>query len=180
MSFLSFALRMFPYWSFGALMGWAVWKSDYKDLLAFDKKAFAKWFLFLCVVSVYRYGMLKLAIHSGMNLNLGPVSKLPVGATLFVGWEDLAHSMPLVLLRRIIGNSKWVWPIHFLATLTIMTSFFLGHTYQGILAAAFISLYIPFGVRFGQKKGFGTLCAGHVIYDFSTIMTIRMALGLGL
>lgn len=178
MSFLDFAFRMAPYWSLGAFMGWAVWKSDYKSLLAFDAKAFGKWCLFLTVISFYRYYMLKLAIHAGIDLHLDAVKSLPVGATAFVGWEDLAHSLPLVLLRRMIGTSKWTWPIHGLCTTMVLVSFLSGHLYQGLPAACFISLYILFGIHFGQKRGFGTLMLGHMAYDFSTIMTIRLALGL--
>ena len=178
MSFLSFAARMFPYWSFGALMGWAVWKSDYKDLLRFQWKSFSKFFLFMAFVSVYRYAMLRLAIHSGMNLHLDAIKSLPIGAVFFVPWENLAHSIPLVLFRRMIGTSKWVWPIHALAMAVIMISFGLGHTYQGIFSACFISLAVPLDVHWGQKVGFGTTMAAHVLYDLLTIMTIRMALGL--
>jgi hypothetical protein len=178
MSFLSFALRMFPYWSFGALMGWAVWKSDHKDLLRFQWKSFLKFFLFMAIVSVYRYAMLRLAIHSGMHLGLEAVTKLPIGAVFFTPWENLTHSIPLVLLRRMIGTSKWTWPIHALAMVVVMISFGLGHTYEGIFAACFISLAVPFDIYWGQKVGFGTTMAAHVWYDLSTIMTIRMALGL--
>ena len=32
MTFTDFALRMGPYWGLGALMGWAIWKSDYKNI----------------------------------------------------------------------------------------------------------------------------------------------------
>ncbi len=177
MSFTDFALRMGPYWGLGALMGWAIWKSDYKDLLAFDKKAFAKFFLFMSVVSVYRYFMLKLAMHAGFNLHLDAVKSLPVGAVFFTFWEDLCHGLPLVVLRRMIGTKKWTWPIHALAMLVVMFSFGSGHVYEGLFSAFLISFYIPFSVYFAQKRGFSTLIAGHILYDFSTIMVIRAVLG---
>jgi hypothetical protein len=178
MSFLDFAARMCPYWGLGALMGWAVWKSDYKDLLAFDKKAFGKFFLFMCAVTVYRYFMLKILVANGMGSHFDAVKSLPVGGVFFTPWEDACHGLPLVLLRRMIGTKKWTWPIHALAMTTVTIGFGLGHVYQGVAAAAFISLYIPFSVWFGQKRGFATLMCSHVLYDFSTIMAIRMALGL--
>lgn len=177
MSFLDFASRMFPYWCLGAFMFWAVWKSDYKDLLRFEWKSFAKWFAFLCAVTVYRFFMIRMAVHAGIDLHLGPVKSLPVGAVFFTFWEDLCHGLPLVLLRRMIGTSKWTWPIHALAMLGIMIAFGSGHQYQGNVAAILLSFYIPFSVQFAQKRGFGTLMLGHILYDFSTIMTIRMALG---
>lgn len=178
MSFLDFAARMCPFWGFGALMGWAVWKSDYKDLLAFDKKAFAKFFLFMCALTVYRYIMLKIMIANGFGSHLDAVKSLPVGAVFFTPWEDLTHSLALVLMRRMIGTRWWTWPIHAIAMAVVMISFGSGHLYQGVISACLISLYIPFAVSFGQRKGFGTLMAGHVLYDFTTIMTIRAALGL--
>lgn len=177
MTFTSFALRMFPYWCLGALMGWAVWKSDYKDLLAFNLKSFLKFFLFMCILSVYRYYMLKVAIHEGFNLHLDAVKSLPVGAVFFTPWEDMCHSLPLVLLRRILGASKWTWPIHAIAMFVVMFGFGAGHIYQSLFSAFLISFYIPFAVYFGQKRGFATLCAGHVLYDFSTIMVIRAVIG---
>ena len=178
MSFLDFAARMFPYWSLGAFMGWAVWKSDYKDLLRFEWKPFSKFLLFMCAISFYRYYMLRLAIHAGIDLHLDAVKSLPIGAVAFVPWENMCHSVPLVLLRRMIGTSKWMWPIHALAMVGVMVSFGLGHIYQGLIAAAFISLSVPFDIYWGKKVGFGTTMCAHVLYDFSTIMTIRLALGL--
>jgi hypothetical protein len=178
MSFWNFASRMYPYWMLGGLMFWAVWKSDYKDLLKFDLKAFSKFFLFMAVVSVWRFYMIRLAIQHDIATNtLNAAKNLPLGATAFVGWEDLCHSLPLVLLRRMIGKSKWVMPIHILATLMVMGAFFMGHTYQGYLAAGMISLYIPWAVNFGEKKGFGTLVAGHMLYDFLTLGVIKLVLG---
>ena len=177
MTFTDFASRMAPYWGLGALMGWAVWKSDYKDLLTFNLKSFTKFFLFMMLVTVYRFYMIRMLVQHGMGESLEVVKSLPVGATLFVGWEDLAHTAPLVLMRRMLGTKWFTLPIHFLATALVMISFASGHLYEGGVAAAFISLYILFGIHFGQKKGFGTLIAGHMTYNFLTIMTIRMALG---
>ena len=87
------------------------------------------------------------------------------------------HGLSLVVLRRMIGIRKWVFPIHALAMLVVMFSFGSGHIYQGLISAFFISFYIPFAVHFANKRGFGTLCLGHVLYDFSTIMVIRAVLG---
>ena len=176
MSFTQFALRMFPYWSFGGLMFWAIWKSDHKDLLRFDLKAFAKFFTFMLAVSAFRYCMISIIAHYVGTDSFQAVNKLPIGAVFFVGWENLAHSIPLVLLRRMIGTSKWTWPIHILAMAAVMVSFSCGHLYQGVAAATFISLAIPFDIHWGKKVGFGTTMGCHVLYDFMTIMVIRLAI----
>lgn len=177
MSFSEFAFRMFPYWGLGALMGWAIWKSDYKDLLKFDIKVFAKFFLFMLAISAFRYFLIRTIVHFAGTDSFQAVNKLPIGAVFFVFWEDLCHSVPLVLLRRMIGTSKWVWPIHALAMIGVTLSFGSGHLYQGFLSAAFISLYIPWSVGFVQKNGAGTIAVNHTLYDLLTILTIRLAIG---
>jgi hypothetical protein len=177
MSFTEFALRMFPYWSLGGLMFWAIWKSDFKDLLRFDLKAFSKFFLYMLTISLIRYFMIKWIVGMGMGSNFQAVKGIPIGAVFFTPWEDLCHSVPLVLLRRMIGTSKWTWPIHTVMLITVTTSFGLGHIYQGYWAAAMISLYIPFAVGFIQKRGASTIMASHVLYDFCTLMVVRLVIG---
>jgi hypothetical protein len=169
---------MLPYWLMGAFVGYSVWKSDYKDLLAVNKRSIIKFTLFMLAVSAYRIWKLKTEISHGIDLSsLEPVKRLPIGATLFVGWEDLCFSLPLVFMRRLIGTSKWAMPLHWLLTFATMISFGSGHIYQGFLAAAFISLYIPFAVKFAVEKGFGTIMINHSIYDFLTMLAIRIVLG---
>lgn len=179
MSFLDFASRMFPFWCLGGLMAWSVWKSSHKDILAFNKASYFKFLTFMLCVTAWRVWLIKTALsHGYMDINqLAPVRMLPIGATAFVGWEDMCHTVPLVLLRRVLGTSKWMAPIHAIALVLVMLSFGMGHTYQGIGSAALISLYIPFGIYFGQKRGFGTLIAGHMTYDFLTMLAIRLAIG---
>lgn len=177
MSFTEFALRMFPYWALGGIMFWAIWKSDYKDLLRFDLKTFAKFFAYMAVVSIFRYFMIKTIIHYGAGSNFQAVKGLPIGAVFFVFWEEMAHTAPLILLRRMIGTSKWTWPIHGLATAIVLVSFGLGHVYEGVFAAMIIPLYILFGISFGQKRGLGTLMAAHTLYDFLTLLVVKLAIG---
>lgn len=158
-------------------MFWAIWKSDYKDLLRFDKKCFAKFFLYMLTISLIRYFMIKWIVSMGMGANFQAVKTLPIGAVFFVGWENLCFSVPLVLLRRMIGTNKWTWPIHALAMSMIMLSFFSGHTYQGVFAAAIISFAVPMDMHWGQKVGFGTTMSCHVLYDFMTLMVVRLVVG---
>ena len=177
MSFLDFAARMFPYWILGGVIFWAVWNSSHKDLLAFNKKSFKKFAIFLLVRAIYVMVTIKLAASHGVHVpGTDAVKKIPILATLFVGWEDMVFTLPLVLLRRVIGTKPLTWPLHAVALLGSMYVFGSGHTYEGITAAALISLYIPFGVWFSQKKGFRTLVSGHILWDFSTIAAIKLAL----
>jgi hypothetical protein len=173
MSFIEFASRMFPYWCLGGFMFWAVWNSEYKDLLAFSKKTYLEFLSFMIVVCVIRICLIRFIVHHGVNVSsFSAVKKLPIGGTLFVGWEDLAFSLPLVLLRRMLGTSKWMMPVHYLLLAFTTLAFFTGHIYQGYLSAGLISLYIPWAVNFSQKRGFRTLMFGHMTYDFLTFVAL--------
>jgi hypothetical protein len=178
MTFLEFAIHMSPYWLMGAFVGYSIWNSSYRDMLAVNKRSVVKFTLFMLAMSVYRVWRLKSQMSHGMDMSgLAPVTRLPIAGTLFVGWEDLCFSLPLVFTRRLIGTSKWVMPIHYLLTIATMTSFMSGHLYQGILSACLISLYIPFAVKFGREKGFGTLVINHILYDLLTLSAVKIALG---
>lgn len=179
MSFLEFATRMSPYWLMGAFVGYSIWNSSYRDLLAINKKSITKFVMFMAAMTLWRVFSLKAALHLGMSPHvLEPVAKLPIAGTLFTPWEDLSFSAPLVLLRRILGTGKWMMPVHWILMGLTMASFGSGHLYEGVLSACLVSLYIPFAVDFASKKGFGTLCIGHVVYDFTTIMAVKFVLGL--
>jgi hypothetical protein len=177
MSFLEFASRLFPYWCLGAFTFYAVWKSEYKNILSFNLGTFSKFFLFMACISAFRYFVLSEAFKHGIGLEQAQSSfTLPIGGTAFVGWEDMCHSVPLVVLRK-MWPSKWATPIHVLLLLAVMLSFGLGHVYQGGWSALLIAFYIPYAVGFIERNGAGTLMAGHVLYDFCTIMTVRLAAG---
>lgn len=177
MNFSDFALAMYPYWILGGLMFYAVKKSEYKDLLAFNLKAFLKFFAFLIALCVYRFFMIKLNLHHKLSVHqLDVIKQIPLTSCLFVGWEDLCHSLPIVILKKMLPDKKWANAILFIFSGIITASFGIGHLYQGIFSAMLLSLYIPFGVNFIQKRGASTLMAGHVSYDFLTLLTVKLAL----
>lgn len=178
MSFLDFLSKMYPYYFLGLIIFFSVYNSEYRKLLAFNKKSFFKFFTFMVFASIYRIVMIKTAAALGHGIyGLEVVKKLPIGGVFFVGWEDVVFSLPLVLLGRMIGSRFLTWPIHAIVLLLTMASFASGHVYQGFIPAMFLSLYVPFGVYWGQKRGYGTLMACHVVYDFLTILAIKIALG---
>jgi hypothetical protein len=179
MTFLEFAFRMFPYWMLGAFTFYSVWNSEYRDMLAVNKRSVIKFSLFMLLVTCYRIWRIKSMVSSGVDTSsLAPVKNIPIFGTLFVPWEDLCFCLPLVFIRRLIGTDKW-WKksIHWILVVLTMISFGSGHLYQGVAQSVFLSFYIPFMTNFGDKKGFGTLMTNHVLYDFSTMMAIRIALG---
>ena len=179
MSFLDFALRMHSYWFLGLFTFWTVWNSPYKELLNFNKSKILKFTLFIIAVSAFRFFMIKNLIQYNINTKMFEAAKiLPLGGTLFTWWEDLAFTMPLILLKSFSENRNLLKPFYYIALIITILSFASGHIYQGLFSAAFISLYIPFGVIFGRKNGLGTLMTCHVLYDFFTLLTVKIALSL--
>lgn len=177
MSFLEFASFMFPYWILGALMFFVIWKSSEKEILAFNKASFFKFFLFIIFLSAWRYySVNQMLSHDIKPANLDVVGKLPLGGTLFVFWEDLCHTAPLLLIKRLMGKHKLAKFVNLTLMAFVMFSFGLGHLYQGTFSAIFLSFYIPYGVSFAEKRGLGTLMAGHTLYDFTTLAMMKFIL----
>ncbi|NJO48227.1 MAG: hypothetical protein HC840_00765 [Leptolyngbyaceae cyanobacterium RM2_2_4] len=175
MSFQEMALRMFPYWIMGLFMLYATYQSSHRDLLRVDFKATAKWILFLGGLTLYRYGVFKLfSGNETLHDMTSGAAMIPWQATLTVFWEDMCHTVPLVILSRWLGNDKmWKKVLTWGAIVLVMLSFGLGHVYQGYWAALFLSFYIPFTYKKGQEVGFGTVMICHTLYDLVTILSIQ-------
>ena len=173
MTMLEIAMRMWPLWLFGMFMMLMTYKAGHGDLLKVDKKRLKKWIIFLGFLSVYRYLMLK---YTGFNEAMGALT-IPWQAAFTVSWEDACHGLPLALLYRFVCTKKYAKFIMWPAIAVVMTAFGLGHTYQGIWAAAFLSLYVPFTYDFGKKHGFGTVMIGHILYDLVTLLLIHWMAG---
>lgn len=177
MNFGELAIEMFPYWILGLFMMFITMYTGNKDILRVDFKAVGKWCLFLLALSVYRFILFKFiwtpehAIES-----FEPVRWIPWQATLTVFWEDAAHTLPLLLLMRLIGTRWFVWPIHIVAILAMTAAFGSGHTYQGYLSALILSLYVPLSLNAAKKNGLGTIMVCHVLYDLSTVAMIQYIL----
>jgi hypothetical protein len=178
MTFKEIALNMWPCWALGAYMLYATAKSQFKDLLRIEKKPLIKWSVFLLFLTVYRILTVKYLAETEMYKDaLKNVAVIPWQATLTVFWEDACHTLPLVLLRRMLGTKWYMLPVHFLLLALVTLSFGSGHIYQGYIVSAFLMLYIPFTMKLGEKYGFGTIMAGHTLYDLSTILAIKWMLG---
>lgn len=179
MTFTEMALRMYPYWIMGIIMLFAVWQSNHRDLLRIEPKAVAKWIVFLGCITIYRIIVFKaLAGNDKLHDMTSGAMMIPWQATLTVFWEDACHTLPLVILARALGTEKW-WKKGLIgaAIAMVMVSFGLGHVYQGWIAAAALSFYIPFTYKKGQQVGFGTVMLCHMMYDLATILTIKHFLG---
>lgn len=178
MTFSEVAMRMFPYWIMGLMMLYTVYESKNKNLLRVSWPAMKKFSIFLSVLTLYRilifhffgdHDMLKDAAQGAMTI--------PWQATLTVFWEDACHGLPLVLLNQWMEGKKHAKKVYWASLIFVMTSFGLGHVYQGWIPAAFLSLYVPFSMKMGKKNGFGTVMIGHTLYDLATVLTLQFFLG---
>lgn len=179
MTFQEMALRMYPCWILGLFMMYAVWNSKYKKLLRVEPKKIVKWLAFLGMLTIYRIIIFK--FFSG-NAKLHDMTSgammIPWQATLTVFWEDACHGLPLAIISLMLGKDKpWKKAVRWSAIALVALSFGLGHVYQGYLAAALLSLYVPFTFKKGQEVGFGTVMICHTLYDLATIITIKTFLG---
>lgn len=179
MTFTEMALRMYPYWIMGLFMLFVTYQSKHRDLLRIQWKSVGKWLLFLGGLTIYRIAMFKLFEgHQYLQDAAEGAMIIPWQATLTVFWEDLCHTVPLVILTRWLGKDKlWKKMISWLAIGMVMVAFGLGHVYQGVIAAVVLSFYIPFTYKKGQEVGFGTVMLCHVLYDLVTILTLKNFLG---
>lgn len=179
MTFQEVAMRMFPYWMMGLFMLYATYQSSHRKLLKVDFKAVGKWCLFLLGLTAYRIAVFKIFQgNQTLHDQTAGAMIIPWQATLTVFWEDACHGLPLAILSRTLGKDKW-WKKGLLgaAIAMVMVSFGLGHVYQGWIAAAALSFYIPFSLKKGQEVGFGTVMLCHTLYDLATILVMKAFLG---
>lgn len=179
MTFKDIALSMWPFWGIGAVMLAATAAAGHKELIRIEKSAVLRWVKFLGIITIYRLLVFKLLAHFSMFGNsVQGASIIPIGATFTVFWEDACHGLPLVLLQMMIGTKTWLTKIiNAVALGLVAASFGSGHVYQGTFAAMILMLYIPYSMKLGKKYGFGTVMVCHTLYDLSTIIAIKWALG---
>lgn len=178
MSMQEIMLRMWPYWIIGIIVLFGVYKSEHKDLLRFDKKAAFKWVLVLLGITAYR--LLTFKLYSQLDTfrdTMQNMTIIPWQMAFTTYWEDACHGLPLVIMRRMMPKTKWSKFLQYILLAITMLSFASGHLYQGVIPAALLSLYIPFSMSRGEKFGFGTVIFGHILYDLSTMLFIKWAIG---
>lgn len=179
MTFTEMALRMYPFWIMGIFTLISVYFSSHRDLIRVEWKPLLKWIGFLVVITIYRIVVFKLlAGNPKLHQMTSAANFIPWQSTLMVFWEDACHTLPLVIISRALGQDKWWKKLLLWAMMAaVALSFGLGHVYQGYIAAFLLSFYIPFTFKRGQKIGFGTVMLCHILYDLSTILTIKFFLG---
>jgi len=172
------ALQMWPCWMLGILMIVLTFRSEYRNILRVEWRPLLKFIRLLCVIACMRFVMLKFLAPEAMVESARNMAHLiPWQALLGTFWEDACHSMPLVLAGLMWGASRWYKVLAPVALVLVAASFGSGHIYQGVVPAFAISFYIPVAMRLGKQYGFGTVMICHILYDLSTLLSIKWILG---
>lgn len=170
-------LHYLPYWIMGIMMVFFTLRSEEdKDLMRIQPKSLLKFARTMLFVTLWRCVMMH--FFPPTMQSAAPMLQIPLWLTATVGWEDACHTLPLAIIARYLGDSKWAKFAMVPLTMMVMLSFGLGHVYQGILPACMISFYIPIVTSLGKKHGFGTVMLCHMAYDFITLLTVRLFLGI--
>ena len=178
MDFSTVASQLWPCWMLGIFMIYCTWKSQHKDLLRVEVKPLLKFMRILAIIAVCRFFMFKFFLPAAsLESAKAMAHMIPLPALLGTFWEDAAHSMPLVIAGLMFGTKKWYGVLSKIALVVVSLSFGSGHIYQGLLPAIAICFYIPVAMKLGKQYGFGTVMISHILYDLSTIISIRMMLG---
>lgn len=175
MDFKQALLHYYPYWILGICMIFATLFSEYKDLLAIKPKSLLEFGKRMALITVYR--VLIMHFFPPSHETVQATAFIPLWLTATVWWEDAAHTLPLAIAARFLGDSKPAKLLQYALTGLVMVAFGSGHVYQGVLAACMISFYIPIVTNLGKKHGFGTVMLCHMFYDFLTLLTVRLLVG---
>jgi hypothetical protein len=139
-----------------------------------EAKPVLKWCGVLALTTCIRIFLEKVLHFPGL---FGPpqgLNLIPWTASFTVFWEDMAHGLPLLILRNLIGYDKrWNKTINNIALTIVMLSFGLGHIYQGLLVPILLAFYIPYSVKVGKEYGFGTIAICHILYDLTTLLFVK-------
>lgn len=169
-------LRMYPFWILGIIMIIATLRSEHKDLMRIQPKSLVKFLKTMAMVTAFRCVMAYFFPIS--HASAAPILQIPLAMTATVFWEDACHTLPLAIMARYLGDSIPAKVALWALTGLVMISFGLGHVYQGAMAALMLSFYVPVVTKLGKTHGFGTVMICHSLYDFLTLLTVRLFLGL--
>lgn len=179
MDLKTLALAMYPYWILGAVILIITILAGHKNVVRVEKDAVFKWAKFLLIVTVYRFILFKIFPHWSLFTEAQKnITMIPWPLTFTVFWEDACHGLPLYLLQQWTGMEKrWAKVLNYVLMGLVMIEFGAGHLYQGMLAAAFLMLYVPYSIKYGKKFGFGTVMICHTLFDLTTILSFKYLFG---
>lgn len=176
MDIKQFALHMLPYWILGISVIIACFFSEHKDLLAFKPKSFFKFVKMMAIITLVR--VIEMHFFPITKESAAPILQLPLVLTGTVFWEDAVHILPLLVMKIFLGDKLHSKVLMFFLILLVQFAFMTGHIYQGMSSAILISFYIPVVYNLAKKHGLGTVMLCHMLYDFTTLLTVRLFLGM--
>jgi hypothetical protein len=177
MTATEWASNMYPYWILGVGVICAVLFTKERGLLRINWKAIIDWGKLLILAVSIRFVLYKIFPHFFIFENMGETSTVPWITVFTVFWEDAAHALPLLLLRKLIGDGKKASLLFIVFMCLSMLDFSQGHLYQGPVVAAMAGIYVPLSLFIGERLGFGTMMIGHIMFDISSILFVRCLMG---
>lgn len=109
------------------------------------------------------------------NTAINPTAMPAFKSLILVPWEDSFFSiLGIYFFKDFLKLSKKFWIPIAIAFSVIFAS---GHISYGYPWAA-ITLSFPYFVsyHYGKKYGYGTIFVMHILYDFSTVLTIKLSM----
>ena len=139
-----------------------------KHLIRIEWDKVAQFSAFLLLLSSVRFAL--------MENQPTPIGYMPsFGMIPLVPWEDAFFSiLGVYFFKDFLKLRKKFWiPI----AIAFSVLFASGHVIYG-LPWATMTLFFPYflSYRYGKKYGYGTAMACHVLYDFTTILTVKLVI----
>lgn len=144
-----------------------------KDLFKVSWPQMAQWSAFLLALAIFRIMQMDYMIEHG--LMAFPRTPPAFASGLYhlglVFWEDFFFAIPIYFIMKKCER-RW---LRILSISLISLLFGLGHGYQGLHAIVLMT-FMPYFVtyHYGKKYGFGTTMLAHVMYDCTTLFTIKL------
>ena len=137
-----------------------------REIIRIEWDKVAKFSAFLLLVAAIRFSLME-----GANTSSGFIPSfrdIPL-----VPWEDSFFSLLLIyFFKDYLNLSKKVW-----IPIAVASSFLFasGHIIYGATWAT-MTLFFPYflSYKYGKKYGYGTVMVMHVLYDFTTILTVKL------
>lgn len=132
-----------------------------------DWLSIAKFVGFMCFITAIRFGLM-----DSRPTPQGIMTQISFANFLFVWLEDMYFTLPIYFVKDYLQTKKWMW-VSFAALMSIY--FAMGHIAYGPVWAIITLLY-PYFISYknGMKYGFGTVMVAHILYDFITLLSIKL------
>lgn len=143
----------------------AIYKGS--KVIRIDWTKLSHFIAFMVFLTALRFGYMEFSTSALVKPVLGSFKNFP-----FVFWEDAFFAMPIYFVKDHLKLSKKFWlPVAIVLSLV----FAYGHLAYGV-AWALITLIYPYflSYKYGREVGFGTVMAAHIVYDWGTLLSVKL------